>query len=324
MNANTENKKIIPIQPQDEKQIEQAQLNIQEVIEALNKIKPELGDFAAFAELLTIPEQGFKTIEPILLDEFERTLNSPENCLEIARLLNISNLKKEDFSKIIDALDKSLSEALGEQLKDYQIDFLKKFFALIFKCAQDCEAVSKRIIPIPIELCHPDAKIPDYANIGDAGMDVYALDDYTIMPGETKLIPTGIKVAIPKGYEIHIRPKSGRALKTKLRIANTPATIDSGYRQEIGVIIENVDPPIKDITYDIDESGNITITSILHGEPFYIEKGTKFAQLVLNEIPTAQFFPVEDITQYEGDRGGGYGSSSIYNQGDSRYGTDLL
>lgn len=318
MNVNTENKKIIPIQPQDEKQIEQAQLNIQEVVEALNKIKPELGDFAAFTQLFTIPEQGFKAIEPVLLDEFERTLNFPENCLEIARMLNISNLKKEDYSEIINALDESLSEALGEQLKDYQIDFLKKFFALIFKCAQDCEAVSKRIIPIPIELCHPDAKIPDYANIGDAGMDAYALDDYTIMPGETKLIPTGIKLAIPKGYEIQIRPKSGRALKTKLRVANTPATIDSGYRQEIGVIVENVEPPIKDITYDFDENGQPIITSILRGKPFYIEKGTKFAQLVLNEIPIAQFFQVEDITQYAGDRGGGFGSSSIYSKENNR------
>ena len=133
----------------------------------------------------------------------------------------------------------------------------------------------------------------------------------TINPGETKLIPTGIKVAIPRGYELQVRPKSGRALKTKLRVANTPGTIDCGYRDEVGVIIENIDSPIKDITYDFDEKGNIIIKSILHGSPYYIEKGTKFAQLVLNEVPTASFMQVEDIHEIEGDRNGGFGSSGL-------------
>jgi dUTP pyrophosphatase len=180
---------------------------------------------------------------------------------------------------------------------------------LIINSISAGEGAAKKLIKIPIQLCHPDAKIPTYANIGDAGLDLYALDDYTINPGETRLIPTGIKVAIPRGYELQVRPKSGRALKTKLRVANTPGTIDAGYRDEVAVIIENVDTPIKDITYGFDENGNIIIKSILHGSPFYIEKGTKFAQLVLNETPTASFVEVQDIHEIEGDRNGGFGSS---------------
>lgn len=80
--------------------------------------------------------------------------------------------------------------------------------------------IAKKFVRIPIEYCHPEAKMPAYANPTDAGMDVYALEDITIAPGETKIIPTGIKVAIPAGYEIQVRGKSGRCVKTKLRVAN--------------------------------------------------------------------------------------------------------
>ena len=156
-----------------------------------------------------------------------------------------------------------------------------------------------------------DAILPKYAYKDDAGMDIFALEDIEVKPGETKLIPTGIKVAIPIGYELQVRPKSGRALKTKLRVANTPGTIDSGYRDEIGVIIENIEPPIKDITYEFDSHGRPIITSIEHGRPFIIEKGSKFAQLVLSEVPTASFYKVDDVGKIGENRGGGFGSTGV-------------
>ena len=96
---------------------------------------------------------------------------------------------------------------------------------MIIKGLNEAEGVARRIIPVPIEKCHEDAKIPVYVHKGDAGMDIYAVEDITLAPGETKIIPTGLKVAIPRGYEIQVRPKSGRALKTKMRVANTPGTI---------------------------------------------------------------------------------------------------
>ena len=142
-------------------------------------------------------------------------------------------------------------------------------------------------------------------------MDVYALDDYTINPGETQLIPTGIKLALPPGYEIQVRPKSGRALKTKLRVANTPGTVDAGYRDEIKVIIENIEPPIKDISYEFDENGKPIITSILHGSSYTIGKGEKFCQLVLMEVPKAAFYRVEKVSEIGEDRGGGFGSTGL-------------
>ena len=153
-----------------------------------------------------------------------------------------------------------------------------------------------------------------------AGYDIESAVDDVITPGETKLIPTGFKIAIPTGYELQVRPKSGRCLKTKLRVANTPGTIDAGYRDEIKVIIENVEPPIKEIKYDFDETTHYPIiTSIVHGQSYSINKGEKFAQLVLMEVPKATFYLVENVGEIGENRGGGFGSTSIYDKDDSRY-----
>ena len=181
----------------------------------------------------------------------------------------------------------------------------------IINAISETEGVAKKIIEIPVELME-DAKIPSYARLGDAGLDIYSTEDIEIGPGETKLIHTGLKVAIPRGYELQVRPKSGISLKTKLRVANTPGTIDSGYRDEVCVIIENLEPKIADIDYDFDERGRTVINSILHGKSYTIDKGQKIAQLVLNEIVVANFNKVNSIAEVEGeDRGGGFGSTGL-------------
>ena len=92
---------------------------------------------------------------------------------------------------------------------------------------------------IYIEKCREDAKLPSYAHDGDAGMDLYAAEDVIIEPGKSALVPVGIKMAIPYGYEVQIRPRSGVSLKTPLRIPNAPGTIDCGYRDEVNVIVYN-------------------------------------------------------------------------------------
>lgn len=315
MDVNTENKKIIPFEEKDEvEKSEEVQDNfnpIEVAVNAINDINPEMGDMEAFAQMLAVPDEIFQNIAPTILETIAGELNDSNVALEIATALNVSGAKEEDFEESFGAICEEISKQLGETLSPLKMDFLKEFFAVIFNSISNTKIVSRRIINIPIELCHEDAKIPSYANIGDAGLDVYALDDYDIAPGETKLIPTGIKLAVPKGYEIQVRPKSGRALKTKLRVANTPGTIDSGYRDEVGVIIENVAAPIQNIEYEFDENGRPVITSILHGGSYHIGKGEKFAQLVLNEIPSARFFEVDSVAEIEGDRGGGFGSSGL-------------
>ena len=89
------------------------------------------------------------------------------------------------------------------------------------------------------------------------------------------------------------------------------------------MIIENVEPPIRDISYHV-ENNKAVLDSVLYGKSYTIGKGEKFAQLVLNKVPTAQFYQINNISDVQGDRGGGFGSSSIYEKNDERYGTDLL
>ena len=144
-------------------------------------------------------------------------------------------------------------------------------------------------------------------------MDVFALEDITLAPGEQRIIPIGIKVAIPAGYELQVRPKSGISAKTKLRIANAPGTIDAGYRDEIGIIVENVEPPIKDIQYDFNDDGSVNINSmsIIHGSSYTIGEGQKIAQLVLAEVPKVTLLKVEKVSDIGENRGGGFGSTGL-------------
>ena len=162
------------------------------------------------------------------------------------------------------------------------------------------------IVPIPFEKTK-ETITPTYARIGDAGMDIYANEEYTIDPGKTVVIPTGIKVAIPEGYALLIQPRSGLSAKTKLRIANTPGLIDSGYRDEIGVIIENIEPPFKDIEYEFDENGEIHIKSILHGSAYTISQGDRIAQMRLVKVPQAHLIQVLSVENIGVNREGGFG-----------------
>ena len=185
---------------------------------------------------------------------------------------------------------------------------------LAINAINETEGISKRFVRIPYEKCHENAKTPAYAHESDSGMDVYALEDITLAPGECKIIPIGIKVALPAGYELQVRPKSGMSSKTKLRVSNTPGTIDAGFRDEIGIIVENIEPPIRSIATNFAESPNdyIPIGAVEFGRPYTIGKGQKFAQLVLSEVPKAVLYEVEKVGEIGEDRGGGFGSTGEY------------
>ncbi len=92
---------------------------------------------------------------------------------------------------------------------------------------------------IEIVKLNPAAIIPCYAHPGDAGLDLFSIEEASISPGETKLIKTGIAIALPANTEAQIRPRSGLALKHSVTVLNSPGTIDAGYRGEIGVILIN-------------------------------------------------------------------------------------
>lgn len=279
-----------------------------ETLEHLKTLNPELGGMEEMAMLLSLPDESFIMLAPIFLDELDKTYHNVNNQLEMVQLMNIAGYKSEDLQAEYLILCGQIDKQFEGTLTTPKRDFLKRVMGMTYNALAEAEGVGKKTILIPIEFCNEDAKMPTYANFSDAGMDVFALEDITIMPGETKLIPLGIKIAVPTGYELQVRPKSGRCLKTKLRIANAPGTIDAGYRDEVCVIIDNIEPFIK--TAKIKDDG--TLYDVEFGRAYTIGKGEKFAQLVLNEIPKVCFYEVQDVGAIANDgRTGGFGSTGL-------------
>lgn len=131
-----------------------------------------------------------------------------------------------------------------------------------------------------------DMPLPSYAKPGDAGADLSTRIDVTIKPGERVLVPTGISIALPKGYVALVHPRSGLAIKHGISLVNTPGTVDAAYRGELACILINHD---------------------LHNEVTF-KKGDRIAQLVIQKVEEADFIEVESLPG--SDRGaGGFGST---------------
>ena len=127
--------------------------------------------------------------------------------------------------------------------------------------------------------------LPSYASDGAAGLDVVAAEDLTLAPGGRHAVATGFAIAIPPGYEVQVRPRSGLALKHGITCLNTPGTIDCDYRGEVKVILAN-----------------------LGAEPFGVKRGERIAQLVPAPVLRAEFTEVDSLD--ETSRGaGGFGST---------------
>ncbi len=142
-------------------------------------------------------------------------------------------------------------------------------------------------IPIAKVGDYPEIQIPKYITIGDAGADLYAADSVSLSAGGGReAVPTGVAVAIPKGYAGFIQPRSGLAVKHGVTCLNTPGLIDSGYRGELKVLLINTDPSAD----------------------YKVEIGDRIAQLVIQKVERAEFVEVDELDETE--RGtGGFGSS---------------
>lgn len=285
-----------------------------ELVEVMNHLEEAIDNSDEFGiefleTILSMDDKVVATIGQQLLWEIEKTLSTEESQMAIAKAIKMNAISAEDVAGTYQQIVEEVKNV--DELSEIKKDFVVHLFGIIFnKMEEYSNALDQKVI-IPIELIG-ETKLPTYAHEGDGAMDVYALDDYTIHPGETKLIPTGIKMAIPQGYGILVQPRSGLSLKSKLRIANTPGLIDSGYRDEIGIIVENIAPRIKDITTEWDaERQCLNVTSVDYGSDEFITKGERFAQLRLVKIPTAFLQPVENVREIGDDRGGGFGSSGI-------------
>lgn len=301
----------IPKQQNTTEQNETGIKNVMNLAEVLSK--DGIGSFEDIAAIMALDDKEFEIMSELVLSATEKELSNSNNKILLKKEMETYGLSQEELLNEYGNLMMALDTLKGE-LKEDRVDFLKRYIGVMTNAFTEDMPVGKKIIEIPIEL-EEGLEVPKYTHIGDAGIDIRALEDYEILPGETKLIKTGIKIAIPQGYEMQVRPRSGLSLKTKMRVANTPGTIDSNYRGEVGIIIDNIEPPIKDITYEpvLNEDGTIkelNVTSILHGAPCHIQKGDRIAQLVLAEVPLAHFYQVENIGVFDSERGeDGFGSS---------------
>ena len=263
-----------------------------------------IGGLEMLETLLETPDEQFVIIAPKFLEVLQSTLQDPQTRTEFRAYLQDKSYTAQDITDEARAFNEAIEQM--DFLSEPKKDVLKQAIAMSVNLLQEINNSMERIIEIPCEIAE-GVELPAYANEGDAGLDIYSPKEYTINPGETKIIPTGIKVAIPKGYAILIQPRSGQSVKTKLRIANTPGLIDSGYRDEIGVIVENIEPPFKDLEYHFDDNGKPIIDSILHGQAYTIAEGQRFAQMRLVQVPTASFVQVDSVANLGEDRGGGFG-----------------
>ena len=145
------------------------------------------------------------------------------------------------------------------------------------------------MVNVPVKMLEnaTDLPLPKYATQDSAGMDLYAAIDAPIelAPLERKLVPTGLALALPAGYEAQVRPRSGLALKKGISIVNAPGTVDADYRGEVGVILIN-----------------------MSNEPFTIERGERIAQMVIAPYTRISWNQMEELPSTE--RGaGGFGST---------------
>lgn len=262
--------------------------------------------------VLAMPDDAFEAVKGSLFDTIKSTFNSPEAKIGFAQMMNQQGLRIEDFSDNLDDLVQAVDEmaAEGVELSDSKKDFLKFIFTTFINTMEESNMVSHRVLTIPVEVCRDSAKLPTYATNGSAAMDIYSPAEYTIGPGECIIIPTGLKVNLPIGYALLIQPRSGMSRKTKLRVANTPGLIDSDYHEEIGVIVENIDPPLKD--FEIQQDGEAILQGPLYGSSFTIGKGERFAQMRLVEVPLVNWLPVESLGSFENDHGSGFGGSGQF------------
>lgn len=140
-------------------------------------------------------------------------------------------------------------------------------------------------VRVKVQKVHKDSKIPTYAHTDDACCDLYSIEDITVPVDGFRLVPTGIAIEIPTGWEVQVRPRSGLALKHGISVNNSPGTVDAQYRNEIKVLLIN------------------------HGDkPFNVKKGDRIAQMCIKPVYKMDFVEVNKLSDSE--RGlGGWGST---------------
>lgn len=247
----------------------------------------ELIHDTAFSYLITeVSDEEFAQVYPKVKDNIEEIFRNSD--VQKSALMAASTYDDIDPKVQQEVYDSLMEEINNLTYCDEKKDFLTAMISNSFKITAEMKSNPRERIYVKIIKLNPNATLPEYAHPTDAGADICAIEETRLEAGETKIVKTGLAVAIPAGYEIQVRPRSGLSLKSGLRIANSVGTIDSDYRGEIGVIMTN--------TNDI---------------PYIIDKGTKIAQLIIAPSPMIKWQEVNSVEELgltERDKGG-FGST---------------
>ena len=281
--------------------------NIEKIEEVLDQSDNDA--MAVLSSLLAMPEEQFEILRPVLQESLAEVFNEPITKMKLISSLEETGLSINELVNNTDEIVKAICEDENLNLSESKKDFIKQLFINAANALSDSTFNPNRNIKIPVEICREGIKLPTYATDGSAAMDIYCPEEVMLDPGETKIIPTGIKVNIPSGYALLIHPRSGLSARSKLRVPNSVGIIDSDYHSEIGVIVENISPAIKDV--DIDTMYDTTQLVKEYGSSIVIGKGERFAQMRLVEAPRIVWEVVDSLGTFndEEDHGLGFGGT---------------
>lgn len=285
---------------------------LEEQVKLVEEYSKAIPGFAELFEAIMIPDENFDEVARFILVEYDNEMNDSAKKRKNKLLFKIIKEADPEIGEKLDQIAASVRENLEGKVIESKINFVEQILEMTKRMIEE-PIVDREEVYLPIELMRDTAKYPVYAHPGDDGADIYAAEEVLIPaaplpmaydgnddddPGfytlddevavNVKIVPTGIKMAIPEGYVIEIKPRSGLSRKTYLRLSNSPATIDNGYLDEVGVICEN--------------TGYV---------PLKIRKGDRIAQMVIRESPKIRFAPVKSVAELSANRGGGYGHSGV-------------
>lgn len=255
--------------------------------EKINEMSQSEDGIKELTEFLELPDEKFDAVYPTFKVNFKKVCESVDFQHQI--MAKVQLMPAIDIEAERQGIEDFLSDINEEEaLSANKKEMISLMFHSVLDVIQQVVDSNREQISVKIVKLNPAAELPKYAHPTDAGADIKALEDTIIKPNETVVVKTGLAVAIPAGYEIQVRPRSGISLNTPLRIANTVGTIDSSYRGEIGIIMTNTGT-----------------------EPYTIERGTKIAQILIAPTPMIKWEEVGKVEELgETNRGaGGFGST---------------
>ena len=238
-----------------------------------------------FKTIQNLPDESVELILPQIEDEFKKLIEEQDlinktktEFLQDGYTLADIKAMKENYDNIAEDYFKIVKPTSPKGR--YITALINVYKGILDKIAE--EGFS-RTVNVKVEKLVEHAILPTYAHFGDAGADLYASEAVQIAPNETKIIPTGLKVEIPDGYEMQVRPRSGMSVKTNTKVVF--GTVDSGYRGEVGIMLTNYGQ-----------------------EPYNVNAGDKIAQAIIAPTYHGNFLIVDSLSETE--RGeGGFGST---------------